>query len=57
MYVLQLNGYHQPLIQSLSPLYTQARIAMINTLLTAIGMWLLKIPGIAILSLFVLSCR
>ena len=35
----------------------QARIALINTILTAIGMWVLEIPGMAILSLFVFTCR
>ena len=35
----------------------QARIALLNTALTAIGMWILDIPGIAILSMFVFLCR
>jgi hypothetical protein len=35
----------------------QARIALVNTALTAIGMWLLAIPGIGLLSLFVFICR
>ena len=34
----------------------QARIALVNTALTAIGMWLLAIPGIGLLSLFVFIC-
>jgi predicted PurR-regulated permease PerM len=34
----------------------QARIAIANTLLTAFGMWLLAIPGIGLLSLFVFIC-
>ncbi len=29
---------------------------MANTVLTALGMWLLKIPGIGLLSLFVFIC-
>jgi predicted PurR-regulated permease PerM len=29
---------------------------MVNTALTALGMWLLKIPGVGILSLFVFIC-
>jgi len=37
-------------------LEVQARIALINTVLTAVGMWLLQIPGQAILSLFVFVC-
>ncbi|GAX80385.1 hypothetical protein CEUSTIGMA_g7824.t1 [Chlamydomonas eustigma] len=37
-------------------LKVQARIALINTALTALGMWLLQIPGLAILSLFVFVC-
>ena len=34
----------------------QARIAMVNTALTAAGMWALKIPGMGLLSLFVFIC-
>lgn len=34
----------------------QARIALINTALTAAGMWALAIPGIGLLSLFVFIC-
>ncbi len=34
----------------------QARIALVNTALTAAGMWLLAIPGIGLLSLFVFIC-
>jgi predicted PurR-regulated permease PerM len=37
-------------------LQAQARIAMVNTVLTATGMWLLAIPGIGLLSLFVFIC-
>jgi predicted PurR-regulated permease PerM len=34
----------------------QARIALVNTALTAAGMWALAIPGIGLLSLFVFVC-
>jgi predicted PurR-regulated permease PerM len=34
----------------------QARIAMVNTALTALGMWALAIPGMGLLSLFVFIC-
>ena len=34
----------------------QARIAMVNTALTALGMWALQIPGVGLLSLFVFIC-
>lgn len=37
-------------------LEAQARIAMVNTALTAAGMWFLKIPGTGLLSLFVFIC-
>lgn len=37
-------------------LEAQARIALVNTGLTALGMWLLAIPGIGLLSLFVFIC-
>jgi predicted PurR-regulated permease PerM len=37
-------------------LEVQARIAVVNTLLTAMGMWLLDIPGIGLQSLFVFVC-
>lgn len=37
-------------------LEAQARIALVNTALTALGMWLLAIPGIGLLSLFVFIC-
>jgi predicted PurR-regulated permease PerM len=37
-------------------LQAQARIAMVNTLLTALGMYFLKIPGMGLLSLFVFIC-
>ena len=34
----------------------QARIAAVNTALTALGMWAMAIPGIGLLSLFVFIC-
>ena len=34
----------------------QAQIAMANTALTALGMWILQIPGIGLLGLFVFIC-
>ena len=34
----------------------QAQIAMVNTTLTAAGMWALAIPGMGLLSLFVFIC-
>lgn len=37
-------------------LEAQARIALLNTALTALGMWALQIPGIGLLSLFVFLC-
>ncbi|KAK9826469.1 hypothetical protein WJX81_002640 [Elliptochloris bilobata] len=37
-------------------LQAQARIALVNTALTAAGMWALAIPGIGLLSLFVFIC-
>ena len=37
-------------------LHVQARIAMVNTALTAAGMWALAIPGMGLLSLFVFIC-
>jgi predicted PurR-regulated permease PerM len=37
-------------------LEAQARIALVNTGLTCLGMWLLAIPGIGLLSLFVFIC-
>ena len=37
-------------------LCAQARIALVNTALTAAGMWALAIPGIGLLSLFVFIC-
>ena len=36
--------------------WIQAQIAMANTALTALGMWLLAIPGIGLLGLFVFIC-
>jgi predicted PurR-regulated permease PerM len=38
-------------------LQAQTRIAVVNTALTAAGMWLLGIPGLLLLSLFVFMCR
>lgn len=38
-------------------LQAQTRIAVVNTLLTFAGMWLLGIPGLLLLSLFVFLCR
>lgn len=37
-------------------LEAQARIAAVNTALTALGMWALAIPGVGLLSLFVFVC-
>ena len=37
-------------------LEAQARIAVVNTMLTALGMWALAIPGVGLLSLFVFIC-
>eukprot|EP00882_Tetradesmus_deserticola_P031518 GHRQ01035642.1.p2 GENE.GHRQ01035642.1~~GHRQ01035642.1.p2 ORF type:complete len:202 (+),score=46.52 GHRQ01035642.1:47-607(+) len=37
-------------------LEAQARIALVNTALTAIGMWALAIPGIGLMSMFVFIC-
>lgn len=37
-------------------LEAQARIALVNTGLTMLGMWLLAIPGMGLLSLFVFIC-
>jgi len=34
----------------------QARIAAVNTALTALGMWAMAIPGIGLLSMFVFIC-
>lgn len=34
----------------------QAQIAMANTALTTLGMWILQIPGIGLLGLFVFIC-
>ena len=34
----------------------QAKIALVNTALTAMGMWVLMIPGTGLLSLFVFLC-
>ena len=38
-------------------LQAQMRIAVVNTLLTCCGMYLLRIPGLLLLSLFVFMCR
>lgn len=59
--------HHSPRHQSLGlstsththptlPHTLQARIAMVNTILTALGMWALQIPGVGLLSLFVFIC-
>ncbi|GBF95935.1 hypothetical protein Rsub_08058 [Raphidocelis subcapitata] len=43
----------------LAPVYEEvapARIAAVNTALTALGMWALAIPGVGLLSLFVFVC-
>ncbi|KAL4435187.1 hypothetical protein ABPG77_001869 [Micractinium sp. CCAP 211/92] len=37
-------------------LQAQARIAAVNTILTAVGMWALQLPGVGLLSLFVFVC-
>lgn len=37
-------------------LQAQSRIAVVNTILTALGMWLLEIPGVGLLSMFVFIC-
>lgn len=37
-------------------LQCQAQIAVVNTCLTALGMWVLQIPGLGLLSLFVFIC-
>ena len=37
-------------------LQAQARIAVANTALTALGMWALAVPGVGLLSLFVFVC-
>ena len=34
----------------------QARIAAVNTALTALGMWALQLPGLGLLSMFVFLC-
>ena len=36
--------------------WLQARISAVNTALTALGMYFLKIPGVGLLSLFVFIC-
>ena len=41
---------------SKSNLWMQAQIAMANTALTTLGMWILQIPGIGLLGLFVFIC-
>ena len=46
---------HSPSNPPPSPM-SQALIAMVNTALTALGMWVLQIPGIGLLSLFVFLC-
>jgi len=37
-------------------LQAQARIAAVNTILTALGMWGLKIPGVGLMSMMVFTC-
>ncbi|CAG9462957.1 unnamed protein product [Pedinophyceae sp. YPF-701] len=37
-------------------LQAQARIALANTLLTGLGMWILQIPGVGLLSMIVFIC-
>lgn len=37
-------------------LQCQAQIAVVNTALTALGMWILRIPGMGLLSMFVFFC-
>ena len=37
-------------------LQAQSRIALVNTVLTALGMWALSIPGVGLLSVFVFIC-
>ncbi|KAK9803415.1 hypothetical protein WJX72_009498 [[Myrmecia] bisecta] len=37
-------------------LQAQSQIAMVNAALTALGMWVLQIPGVGLLSLFVFIC-
>ena len=39
-----------------SPCLFQARIALANTSLTALGIWALQIPGLGLLSMFVFIC-
>ncbi len=46
----------QSLMGQCLQLLMQARIALVNTALTAAGMWTLAIPGIGLLSLFVFIC-
>ena len=38
------------------PACPQSRIAVVNTVLTSLGMWALAIPGVGLLSLFVFCC-
>jgi hypothetical protein len=47
------NNVPPPLLTHIVP---QARIAAVNTILTALGMWALKLPGAGLLSLFVFFC-
>lgn len=61
----RLGGFYTEVAPSLivfaqlfgKALQAQTRIAIVNTLLTFTGMWLLGIPGLLLLSLFVFMCR
>eukprot|EP00892_Ulva_mutabilis_P011331 jgi/Ulvmu1/8570/UM045_0012.1 len=60
----RLGGFYTEVAPSLivfaqlfgKALQAQTRIAIVNTLLTFSGMWLLGIPGLLLLSLFVFMC-
>lgn len=53
----RLVGRDGPLqLTSLVTCVLQAQIALANTALTVLGMWLLQIPGIGLLGLFVFIC-
>lgn len=61
----RLGGFYEEVAPSLivfaqlfgKALQAQTRIAIVNTVLTFAGMWLLGIPGLLLLSLFVFMCR
>jgi hypothetical protein len=61
----RLSGFYNEVAPSLKvfaqlfgmALQAQTRIAIVNTILTAAGMWLLGIPGLLLLSLIVFLCR